>query len=76
MNLQVKRFIAAGLVAGSILAMAGTALAVKPEGNNRPGCTSAFHNPSAVVRTSQTLCQGLYLYTDYGPDRKIPVAGR
>ena len=37
MNLQVKRFIAAGLVAGSILAMAGTALAVKPEGNNRPG---------------------------------------
>ena len=27
MNLQVKRFIAAGLVAGSILAMAGTALA-------------------------------------------------
>ena len=37
MNLQVKRFIAAGLVAGSILAMAGTALAGKPVGNNRPG---------------------------------------
>lgn len=37
MNLQVKRLVAAGLVAGSILAMAGTALAGKPEGNNRPG---------------------------------------